>query len=46
LIADPSISRSFEIEKFADLSVEKQFEALKNVIEIAGGIVDGLGYGQ
>jgi glycerol-3-phosphate dehydrogenase len=44
------VSQYFEIEKFADISVQKQFETLKNVIGIAngiaGGIVDGLGYGQ
>jgi glycerol-3-phosphate dehydrogenase (NAD+) len=36
----------FHVETLADIAGQQLFGTLKNVIAIAGGIVDGLGYGQ
>jgi glycerol-3-phosphate dehydrogenase (NAD+) len=36
----------FHVETLSDIAGQQLFGTLKNVIAIAGGIVDGLGYGQ
>jgi glycerol-3-phosphate dehydrogenase (NAD+) len=36
----------FHVERLADIAGQQLFGTLKNVIAIAGGIVDGLGFGQ
>jgi glycerol-3-phosphate dehydrogenase (NAD+) len=36
----------FHVETLADIAGQQLFGTLKNVIAIAGGIVDGLGFGQ